>query len=119
MKILSLGATAVPIVQTRNTALAAIQLHLLPISRPIGPHTKLEHPIDRSTPAFEILMVDGEASRSSDISETTEKREVELNVAARAVKESVNTIRDFRQSGSKKYGDGSVDVRVKWRVSVV
>lgn len=64
-------------------------------------------------------MVDEEAWRSVDISETTEKREVELKVAARAVKESVNTMRHFLHRGSRKYGDGSVDVRVKWRVSAV
>lgn len=113
MKVLAFCATAVPIVKIRNTVLAPIHPHRRPTILPIGPHTKLENPIVSSTPAFEILMDDSDVSRSSEISLTTEKSEVELNVAARAVNDRQNRMRDLRHNGNEKYGDGSVDVRVK------
>lgn len=119
IKTLSLGAAPVPMVLASSTALAAIQLHLRPTRRPIGPQTKLEHPVSRMTPAFVKLIVDAEVLRSDAISSTTEKRDVEPKVAVRAVKERVKTMRHFRQRGSEKYGDGRVDVRVRCNFSAV
>ena len=75
---------------------------------------KLEQPIVKSTAALVMLMLEEDVSKSSAISETTEKRDVEENVTASAVKERQKTINDLRQSGSVKYGEGSVDVRVRF-----
>lgn len=113
VKVLTFCATAVPIVNTRKTVLAPIHPHRLPTILPIGPHMKLENPIVSRTPALDKLMVDADESRSSEISLTTEKSDVELKVAANAVNDRQKRMRDLRHNGNEKYGEGRVDVLVK------
>ncbi len=87
VKVAEFGATAVPMVHSRYMTLAAHQVHCRPTIWLIGPYMMLEHPTTRSTAALLMLMLDGDVSRSLGISDTTENREVDENVAASAIKE--------------------------------
>jgi len=119
VKVATFGATATPIVHIKKIALAAHHVHFRPISLLIGPYMKLENPITRRTAALVMLMLDEVVFRSSAISDTTEKSDVEENVAARAVNERQKMMRDLCQSGREKYGEGMVDVRVRLILSPV